>query len=354
MQIATAEQQTAMIRWLWLVAGLVFAIVIVGGATRLTDSGLSITEWKPVTGILPPLSEAAWLAELEKYRGTTEYEMINKGFGMAEFQVIYYWEWGHRLLGRVIGLAFLAGLLWFWAKGRLTSGLKGTLVVIFGLICLQGAVGWWMVASGLTDRVDVAPYRLATHLTLACIILASLIWVATGLKRRSLAPVSGGQAAFAVGLMLAILTQVFLGALVAGNKAGLVYNTWPLIDGYVIPPAGDLLFSKPAWVNFFENHLLVQFNHRLMAYALVVAAILHAVQMRSIKGHGFWAMKLAVLMLGQAALGIVTLLLVAPVWAALAHQAYAALLLALATLHARRMVAARQHSYPVQAAAARA
>jgi heme a synthase len=344
--------------WLALCAALVFAIVLVGGATRLTDSGLSITEWQLVTGMLPPLSEQAWLAELEKYRGTTEYEMINKGFGLAEFKVIYLWEWGHRLLGRVIGLVFLIGLVWFWLRGAFTRPLLARLVGVFALICLQGAVGWWMVRSGLVGRVDVAPYRLATHLTLACLILAAIVWLAAGLSRASRADLPRHHAVLAAVVLAGVLIQVFLGALVAGNKAGLVYNTWPLMDGYLIPPVSDLFFVSPAWRNLFETHMTVQFNHRMMAYLLLALAIAHAIIIwrgDTQRSDREWAGSLAVLMAGQALLGIVTLLLVAPVWAALAHQAYAAVILVVAAIHARRMAGrSRRLGATRYAAAARA
>ena len=322
-------------------------IVIVGGATRLTDSGLSITEWHPVTGIFPPLTEASWLAELEKYRGTTEYELINKGFGLADFKVIYFWEWGHRLLGRVVGLVFLGGLAWFAFRKRLTSKQAFGLLGICALVGLQGAVGWWMVKSGLVGRVDVAPYRLATHLTLACLILMLTVWTATGFAQRSgILAYSESRSVkrfrfAAIALVALVLSQIFFGALVAGNKAGLVYNTWPLMDGQLIPGAGDLFFTNPVWRNFFENHLLVQFNHRMMAYALVALAFWHAFDMRRATvpySDKMWAGSLAILMLGQALLGILTLLLVAPLWAALAHQAYAAIVLIVATIHARRLM----------------
>jgi heme a synthase len=338
-------------RWLWLVAGLVFMIVIVGGATRLTDSGLSITEWHPVTGILPPLSEAAWLIELEKYRGTTEYEVINKGFGLAEFKVIYWWEWAHRLLGRIIGLAMLAGLFWFSLRKELPAGLAPKAWGIAALIGVQGFVGWWMVSSGLVGRVDVAPYRLATHLTLACIILASIIWTVMSLKPLKHDPSWSRGRGTALAILGLTLVQIFLGALVAGNKAGLVYNTWPLMDGKLVPTIDDYLYIAPAWRNFFENHFTVQFNHRLTAYLLVALALWHAFALsrahapRSVRATGF---AVAGLMLGQALLGIVTLVLVAPVWAALAHQAYAALLLIMVTVHTQRLAGGAASLRPQQ------
>jgi heme a synthase len=342
---ASGQASPAIRIWLWTAAFLVFLIVLVGGATRLTDSGLSITEWHPVTGVLPPLSEAAWLAELEKYRGTTEYELINKGFGLADFKVIYWWEWGHRLLGRLIGLVMLGGLIWFLLRRSMPRGLAPRAFAITALIGLQGFVGWWMVSSGLVGRVDVAPYRLAAHLTLACIILTALVWTVVSLKPAKDANVPGSAAAAGLLLLGLTLMQVFLGALVAGNKAGLVYNTWPLMDGKLIPGADDYFFIAPAWRNIFENHFTVQFNHRVMAYLLLALAFWHAVALgrsgasESAKSTG---RVVALLMLGQAALGILTLLMVAPVALALMHQAYAALMLIMITVHAQKLWAGRK------------
>jgi heme a synthase len=339
----TGSDLPAIRLWLWLVVALIFCIVIVGGATRLTDSGLSITEWHPVTGILPPLSEAAWLAELEKYRGTTEYELINKGFGLADFKAIYWWEWGHRLLGRVIGLVMLGGLAVFALRRALPPGLLPKLLAITALIGLQGFVGWWMVRSGLVGRVDVAPYRLATHLSLACLILALAVWTVMSLRASRLGNVSRASAVTALALLAFTLVQVFLGALVAGNKAGLVYNTWPLMDGALLPRAEDYLFISPAWRNLFETHFTVQFNHRVMAYLLLILAFWHAFALKRAgapEPAQSTGRVVALLMLGQAALGILTLLLVAPVALALAHQAYAALLLIMVTIHAQRLFAA--------------
>jgi cytochrome c oxidase assembly protein subunit 15 len=361
----TTSAGVALRVWLWAVVALVLAIVIVGGATRLTDSGLSITEWNGlrINGWLPPLGEAAWLAEFDKYRGTNEYQVVNGGMALADFKVIYLWEWGHRILGKVIGLVFLGGLVWFWlrgqARGRLGAGLAG----VFALICVQGAIGWWMVTSGLgeTSRIDVAPYRLATHLTLACIILAATTFIATGLAGRAHgdepagARSTRGHGVFAAALLAALLAQVFLGALVAGNKAGLIYNTWPLMDGAIAPPAAALFPHEAWWRNLFEGHALVQLNHRIMAYALVFAAIWHAIAAlrdrrldAKLKGS---AASLAVLMLGQAILGVATLLLMAPLWAALAHQFYAAALVVVAAMHARRMMGAARPAPRGQAAA---
>src|SRR5262245_40523628 len=246
--------------WLYMIAALVVLMVMVGGATRLTDSGLSIVEWRPVTGAVPPLSEADWLGEFAKYKTSSEYELVNKGMSLVDFKRIYWWEWSHRLLGRIIGAAFLLPLLFFLLRGWIEPKLKRRLWCIFALGAVQGAIGWWMVASGLVGRVDVAQERLAVHLTMACVILLALVWTA-----RSLAPAPAAvapmrrQAITATVLLILIVAQIALGGLVAGLKAGLVYDTWPLIDGAFIPAREHLFFLQPAWVNLLDNHLLVQF-----------------------------------------------------------------------------------------------
>ncbi|WP_246408182.1 COX15/CtaA family protein [Microvirga lupini] len=329
--------------WIYSLAALVVLMVAVGGATRLTGSGLSITEWRPVTGAIPPLSEQAWLVEFEKYRQISQYELVNKGMTLSEFKFIYGWEWGHRQLGRLIGLVFFLPLVWFWARGVIKGRLALTLLGIGALGGLQGAIGWIMVASGLEPGMTaVAPIKLALHLTVASIILACLVWVAAGLKDRSdEAPeVSTGLAPRI--LMGLILFQIALGGLVAGSKAGLTYNTWPLMDGALVPSA-SALFSVSPWIeNFVDNVVLVQFNHRLVAYAIVAFAIWHAWTTRR-RASGSKAASRATVMAGltlaQMVLGIVTLLLVVPLWAGLAHQVFAMAVLAMAAVHARVSVA---------------
>src|SRR5436309_4617995 len=270
------ERRQRVIRlWLYAVAALIFAMVLVGGATRLTESGLSIVEWKPVTGTFPPLSEAAWQAEFDKYKTIPQFQHLNSGMTLAEFKTIFWWEWTHRLMGRLIGAAFLLPVLWFLAKGWVGEGLCWRLWTIFGLGALQGAVGWWMVASGLADRVEVSQYRLATHLILACVIFVAIVWTAARTGRAA-TEVPPRIRASAIALLALVLMQIYLGALVAGLRAGLIYNTWPLIDGSFIPDAARLAHDTPLWRNFFENTLTVQFMHRMTAYALWVLAALHA------------------------------------------------------------------------------
>ena len=224
--------------WLLLIVVHVFAMVMVGGATRLTGSGLSIVEWKPISGMLPPLSVADWEAEFEKYKAIPQYQQLNRGMSLGEFKSIFWWEWAHRLLGRTIGIVFLLPFLWFLWNGWVGRGLRAGLWTIFGLGALQGAAGWWMVASGLADRVNVSQYRLAFHLTLACIILAATLWVAQQLSSRIVRTGPGPKIrASAIGLVVLVLLQIYLGALVAGLHAGLIYNTWPSIGGGLWPDA---------------------------------------------------------------------------------------------------------------------
>ena len=261
-----------------MVAALVFAIAAVGGATRLTGSGLSIVEWRPVTGALPPLSEAAWQAEFAKYKTIPQYQELNRGMSLEAFKFIYWWEWGHRLLGRLIGVVFLLPFLWFLWKGLIEPGLRLRLWTIFGLGALQGAVGWWMVTlrpGRARERVAV-PAGVPSDARLRDLRDAAVDGAAAQAARagRSVPPrIRAG----ALTLVVLVLVQIYLGALVAGLRAGLIYNTWPLIDGALVPDASRLFFEQPWWRNFFENALMVQFNHRMLAYAIFVLAILHAV-----------------------------------------------------------------------------
>ena len=326
--------------WLLVVAALVFATAAVGGGTRLTGSGLSIVEWRPVTGALPPLSEQAWQAEFAKYKTIPQYQELNRGMSLDEFKFIYWWEWGHRLLGRSIGVAFLLPFLWFLWKGFIEPGLRHRLWAIFGLGALQGAVGWWMVASGLAGRVSVSQYRLAFHLTLACAIFAMLLWTAERLKPRDAMDMPRRIRATAMTLVVLVLVQIYLGALVAGLRAGLIYNTWPLIDGALVPEMSRLFFEQPWWRNFFENTLMVQFNHRMMAYAIFVLAIWHAIDVVRTARRGevvTWVLALASVVTLQAGIGIVTLLHVTPLPLALGHQAMAVIVLGIAVIHAARL-----------------
>lgn len=332
-----AVRRRAIRLWLWAVAALIFGMVLVGGATRLTESGLSITEWQPVTGTLPPLSDAAWNAEFEKYKAIPQYQHMNRGMSLAEFKTIFWWEWAHRLLGRLIGAAFLLPFLWFLWRGFVEPGLRSRLWAIFALGAVQGGVGWWMVASGLAGRTEVSQYRLAFHLTLACVIYVAIIWTAERLVPRQAVAVPPRLRIGAIVLLVLVLAQIYLGALTAGLRAGLIYNTWPLIDGAFVPDAARLLFDQPLWRNFFENTLTVQFEHRMLAYAVLLVALLHAIDALRARGSvatGAVALALAVTL--QAALGILTLLYGVPIALGLAHQGLALAVLTIAGLHAAR------------------
>jgi cytochrome c oxidase assembly protein subunit 15 len=330
--------------WLCAVATLVFLMVIVGGAVRLTESGLSITEWKPITGVLPPLSHAAWLTEFEKYKQIPQYRELFPDMDLAWFQAIYTWEWAHRLLGRLIGFALAIPLIFFWWSGRLSPGLKPKLLGVLALGALQGAVGWWMVASGLSGRVEVAQERLAIHLVLASLTLAAIVWIAVGLERASeVRPSAPRQIrVIAAGLLALIFMQIGFGGLVAGLRAGLTYNTWPLMDGHFVPPLEQLMQLSPWWTNLVHNVTTVQLAHRLTAYCVLALAILQVIAVKRAIGRG-GAYRRAHIVFGlvflQAIAGIATLLLAVPISIALLHQALAMLVLIAATIHLRRLTA---------------
>ena len=325
--------------WLLAVAAMIFATLVVGGATRLTESGLSITEWKPVTGVLPPLTEQSWQAEFQKYQAIPQYKELNRGMSLGQFKVIFWWEWAHRLLARSTGAVFLAPFIFFLWRGWVPKRLRVRLWTIFGAGAALGAVGWWMVSSGLagSDRVSVSQYRLAFHLTLATAIYAAVLWTAQQLtpQRTQGAPPRLRVGALVVAVL--VLLQIYLGALVAGTNAGLAYNTWPLIDGAFIPAPDHLWFLTPAWRNFFENTLTVQFDHRMIAYAIFLAALFHLNDAWRARYEVRGALILAGMVLLQAALGIVTLLQQAPLPLALTHQLVAILVFTVAILHAERL-----------------
>lgn len=330
--VETARNHRQIALWLLCVAGLVALIVIVGGLTRLTESGLSITEWKPVTGAVPPLSEEIWQEEFEKYQQIPQYQLVNKGMSLAEFKTIFWWEWGHRFLGRFIGLAFFVPFVWFLATGRLRGRLMWTCAGLFVLGGLQGVLGWYMVASGLTERVSVSQYRLAAHLGLAFLILGALVWVAAGLLRGTYeqARQGGKWVAWTLALMVLVYLQIVLGAFVAGLDAGKIYNTWPLLEGAFIP---DGIYDVTAAA--FEDLKTVQFNHRMVAYVIALATVVYCwrvvadeaapLQRRS-------AMWFATAVLLQIIIGIWTLIAVVPLWLGGVHQFGAVIVLVLAVL----------------------
>lgn len=322
--------------WLIVVGLMVCAMILVGGATRLTDSGLSITEWKPVTGAIPPLSQEAWQAEFDLYRASPEYQLQNRGMSLGEFEFIYWWEWSHRFLGRMIGLVFFVPLLVFWIRQQIPARLKPRLIGLLVLGGLQGVVGWWMVASGLVDRVDVSQYRLAAHLSLAFVILGATLWLAME-ARNGPPPLAGHRlTGWALAFWGLVMIQIALGAFVAGLDAGRIFNTWPLMDGRVIPEG---YLSGMGWFQAaFESLPAVQLHHRWTGYLVAIAVVVLAVALRK---SGIAALKrsargLITLVAVQIILGIATLLLGAPLWLSLLHQAGAIAVFVIAGLTARR------------------
>lgn len=335
---------TAVRLWLYLVIALVLAMIVVGGATRLTDSGLSITEWQPIIGALPPLNEAHWLEAFEKYKQIPEYHEINKGMSLEAFKAIYWWEWAHRFLGRFIGMAFALPLLAFWIFRKIPRGMEIKLLGVLALGGLQGAIGWYMVKSGLVDRIDVSHYRLALHLGTAFLIVGLLVWLAQETRPRDttirLETVAPAHVRLARVLVFALFVQVLLGALVAGLKAGLTYNTWPLMDGRFIP--NGLLAMTPWYENFFENVTMVQFDHRMMAYLIGLLALTHVYQLRG--GDDGRVTASAALLLAaiviQMGIGIWTLVAAQgeiPIGLGLMHQGGAALVFAISVWHLHRI-----------------
>ncbi|MFQ5347503.1 MAG: COX15/CtaA family protein [Rhodothalassiaceae bacterium] len=321
----------AIAAWLLLVAGLVLLMVVVGGVTRLTESGLSIVEWKPVSGILPPLSASAWDEAFRAYQQYPEYQLLNRGMTLAEFKSIYWWEYVHRLLGRLIGIAYALPLVLFWIRDRIPRGYKGRLLFILVLGALQGVLGWIMVRSGLVSEPEVSHYRLAAHLLLAVSIYALLIWTAldlVGARRRCRDPVLRRRMKLFLAL---VFVQIGLGGLVAGLKAGHVYGDWPWMNGRVFP---ELAWSmRPWWRNFVDNAALVQFEHRLVAYLLVLLAV--AILMRSFLRRApgpvrIGAVMLLFLVVAQATLGVITLYSGVALPIAVLHQAGALVVLAAA------------------------
>jgi len=343
--------------WLGVIAFLIVAMILVGGATRLTDSGLSITEWQPIIGAIPPLTKAHWQVAFEAYQKIPEYTQINRGMSLDEFKAIYWWEWAHRFLGRFIGMVFLLPFVGFWLAGYIPRALMPRLLGLFVLGGLQGALGWYMVKSGLVDRTDVSQYRLAAHFGVAMLILGYTLWLLFGLgaetraetratraktratraetratrtKFRAIPATTGAAAA----ILILVFIQLLAGALVAGIDGGLGFNTWPLIAGAFIPSGlGD---AAPWYLNLFENPLTVQFDHRMLGYAVVVAAIAQASWL-ALKGAGQTligsSLMLAVVSLLQATLGVWTLLLAVPIELGLAHQAGAIFVFAAALYH---------------------
>lgn len=306
--------------WLVLIGILVYVMILIGGATRLTDSGLSITEWDPIKGALPPMSDAAWQDLFGKYQQTAEYRLQNAGMSLSEFEYIFWWEWGHRQFGRLIGLVALFGFVIFAIRGWLSRRLAIRFALLILLGGLQGFIGWWMVSSGIgeTTRVDVAPYRLATHFMLALVIIAATVWLWLDLGARTRAPVAQGVRTTATVLLGLILVQMASGALVAGLDAGRSYNDWPLMAGEFVP--GSYLGEGLGLRSLFEGRATTQFNHRMLAYIIWAVVLVAAWAFRKTAlRNGF--LGLALLVSLQAAWGIFTLVSAAPMNVALVHQA---------------------------------
>jgi cytochrome c oxidase assembly protein subunit 15 len=317
---------------IWLVAWAVlcFAIVLVGGVTRLTESGLSITEWKPVSGVIPPHTAAQWAAEFEKYRRIPQYQRLNPGMTLEGFQAIYLWEFWHRIVARLAGLAFAVPFVWFALRRRIPRFARGRIAWLLALLAAQGAMGWWMVSSGLSVRTEVSQYRLAAHLSLAFILLGATVWTAADLLegRRMRHARSRGRRDHLLPCLVALVGVTSAsGALVAGLRAGRVFNTFPLMAGRVVPPGYAQL--HPWWRNLFENHAAVQFDHRVLALTTFLAVVATWAALRRSSPQRLarrldLALAAAVL---QVTLGISTLLLRVPIELGVAHQGGAALLL---------------------------
>jgi len=327
---AATTDARAVGRWLVAWAILLFAIVLVGGATRLTESGLSITEWKPVTGIVPPRSAAQWAAEFEKYQRIPQYERLNAGMSIEAFKAIYLWEFWHRIIARLAGLAFAVPFAWFVVRRRIPHFARGRIATLLALVAVQGAMGWWMVSSGLSVRTEVSQYRLAAHLGLAFVLLGVTVWTAADLLEGRRVPrerATGWRDRMLPVLVGLVGITSTTGALVAGLRAGRVFNTFPLMAGRVVPPGYSQL--APWWRNLFENHAAVQFDHRVLALTTFFAVVgtwstLRRSSPPRLARRLDFALGAAML---QLALGIATLLLHVPVALGVAHQGGAALLL---------------------------
>lgn len=335
-QISYASDPLRPVRiWLYGLAAFVLLIVVVGGITRLTESGLSITSWKPISGVIPPLNQGEWEAEFEAYKQIPQYNVLNSWMSLDDFKFIFFWEWFHRLVARFLGVLFIVPFVVFLFQKRLPRDLAWPLFGLFILGGFQGALGWWMVSSGLTELTSVSQYRLAAHLTAASLLFIALVYVARSLSPgRVLGRVTGFHMATAIILLLVVVLQIGAGAFVAGLDAGMGYQTWPLMDSAIIP--NGLFVMDPAWRNLFENALTVQFIHRGFAY-LIVGYIGWLIWRRHKDGgfggvHG-WLPRIGAIVLLQVALGIATLLMSVPIGLAVGHQALAFMLAGLAVAY---------------------
>lgn len=326
----------ALARWLWAVAVLVIAIVVVGGITRLTESGLSITEWRPVSGVLPPLNEADWISEFEKYKQIPEYKAINLGMTLEGFKAIFFWEWLHRILGRLVGMALLVPLIWYAWRRAIPAGYGWRLFALAALVGLQGAIGWWMVASGLEYRTDVSHFRLATHLLTALFLLAGLVWTARDLSALARDPAARparltGIAAAVIGILF---VQLLLGAWVAGLNAGSVASTWPLMNDHLVPEGID--WSGGAWMALTNDPFLIHFLHRWWSWVAATALLLLSRRL-SRSGAPTEATLLVAVVAAQMTLGILTVVTGVSMWIAVLHQVTGAILVAVAAASLHRL-----------------
>jgi cytochrome c oxidase assembly protein subunit 15 len=333
--------------WLIAVAALVFLMVVVGGITRLTESGLSIVRWEPITGTLPPIGEEAWAAEFAAYRQSPQYQLVNTGMSLEDFKNIYFWEYVHRLLGRIIGLAFALPLLWFAWKRAIPGGYGWKLVALLALGGLQGAIGWWMVASGLVDRPDVSHIRLAVHLLMALAIFGATLWLALDLLALARAPAAGPAKipTSAIWMLSLLFLQFLFGAYVAGLDAGYAFASWPKMGDQWFPADAPLLEPFPR--NFADNPIMVQFVHRWLAFAVAAAAFVLARNAWR-AGHRQAAGALVGAVTVQILLGIFTLLSGVELWIAASHQGMAVVLLGGALVAAHRLGDGAAH--PIEAA----
>jgi cytochrome c oxidase assembly protein subunit 15 len=333
---ARQPHPAALARWLWAVALLVVIVVGVGGITRLTESGLSITEWRPVSGVLPPLNEADWIAEFEKYKQIPEYKEINLGMTLAGFKAIFFWEWLHRILGRVVGMAMVLPLAWYAWRRAIPAGYGARLIALTSLVGLQGAIGWWMVASGLEYRTDVSHFRLAAHLLTALFLLAGLVWTARDLDALARDPAArparltgGGVAVIAI-----LFVQLLLGAWVAGLNAGFVSSTWPLMNDHVVPEGID--WTGGAWLALTNDPFLIHFLHRWWSWIAALALLLLARTLSRLGAKREAALLVAVVAV-QMLLGIWTVVSGVSMWVAVAHQVVGAILVAIAAAALHRL-----------------
>ena len=333
---ARQPRPAALARWLWAVALLVIIVVGVGGITRLTESGLSITEWRPVSGVLPPLSEAGWIAEFEKYKQIPEYKEINLGMTLAGFKAIFFWEWLHRILGRLVGMALVVPLVWYAWRRAIPAGYGPRLLALAALVGLQGAIGWWMVASGLEYRTDVSHFRLATHLLTALFLLGGLVWTARDLDQLARDPAARPARLTrpAIGIIAILFVQLLLGAWVAGLNAGSVASTWPLMNDHFVPEGID--WADGAWLALTNDPFLIHFLHRWWSWAAALALLLLARTLAK-RGARIEARLLVAVVAAQMLLGIWTVVSGVSMWVAVWHQVTGAILVAIAAAALHRL-----------------